>query len=281
MKKQTKHTKGFTLVELIVVLVILAILIALLVPALTGYIDKANEKAAIAECRQVVVATQGKASELYGKDEFSHSKMDSLTDEILKLAEVDGTIDSWDFDSSTAALKTLTYTTKKNITVLYEDKKYTVLKARSLMGSAKGLTILSNLLHNQKDMTVDSTKPSLNNKSRVLQNYLMEENGGKLPGLNASEKALYEKLGIKNVDTDQVAWKPVYSANGEIFLVADSKKSSDLGAAYGYVIYYNNKYYAHKSADGKKYSDIWISDQGAVIDVDSNDSEWEEVTLDS
>ena len=36
--------KGFTLVELIVVLVILAILAALLVPALIGYIDRANEE---------------------------------------------------------------------------------------------------------------------------------------------------------------------------------------------------------------------------------------------
>ena len=34
--------RGFTLVELIVVLVILAILAALLIPALTGYIDKAK-----------------------------------------------------------------------------------------------------------------------------------------------------------------------------------------------------------------------------------------------
>lgn len=40
-----KHKKnGFTLVELIVVLVILAVLAALLVPALTGYIDKARKK---------------------------------------------------------------------------------------------------------------------------------------------------------------------------------------------------------------------------------------------
>ena len=39
-----KHKKnGFTLVELIVVLVILAVLAALLVPALTGYIDKARK----------------------------------------------------------------------------------------------------------------------------------------------------------------------------------------------------------------------------------------------
>ena len=42
--RKMKNKKGFTLVELIVVLVILAILAALLVPALTGYIDKANNQ---------------------------------------------------------------------------------------------------------------------------------------------------------------------------------------------------------------------------------------------
>lgn len=58
--------KGFTLVELIVVLVILAILAALLVPALTGYIDKAKEKKIVAETRMVVMAVQTVASETYG-----------------------------------------------------------------------------------------------------------------------------------------------------------------------------------------------------------------------
>ena len=62
-----KEKKGFTLVELIVVLVILAILAALLVPALTGYIDRANNQKVIATTRQVVMAAQTCTSEAYGK----------------------------------------------------------------------------------------------------------------------------------------------------------------------------------------------------------------------
>ena len=111
MEKSRKN--GFTLVELIVVLVILAILAALLVPALTGYIDKARQSAVIAETRSVLQAVQTEVSELYGKDEYAEqaraassftiaSKDDNampggvqkLTglkaryDEIVKLAEV-------------------------------------------------------------------------------------------------------------------------------------------------------------------------------------------------
>ena len=65
--RNLKNKKGFTLVELIVVLVILAILAALLVPALTGYIDKANQDKVTAECRQVTMAAQTVASEYYGQ----------------------------------------------------------------------------------------------------------------------------------------------------------------------------------------------------------------------
>ena len=58
-----KNKKGFTLVEVIVVLVILAILAALLIPAMTGWIKKANEKTIAAEARNVQLALQTVVSE--------------------------------------------------------------------------------------------------------------------------------------------------------------------------------------------------------------------------
>jgi len=68
LKKQLKKNrkKGFTLVEVIVVLVILAILAAIAIPALTGYIDKANQRALISEGRNIQVALQEIVTEQYG-----------------------------------------------------------------------------------------------------------------------------------------------------------------------------------------------------------------------
>lgn len=66
-KKNTK--RGFTLVELIVVLVILAILAALLIPALTGYIDKARKSQVVAETRMLTQAVQTEMSTVYALNE--------------------------------------------------------------------------------------------------------------------------------------------------------------------------------------------------------------------
>ena len=49
--KKILTKKGFTLIELIVVIAILAILAAILIPAVTNYIDEANEAAATSNAR--------------------------------------------------------------------------------------------------------------------------------------------------------------------------------------------------------------------------------------
>lgn len=86
MAKNNKR-RGFTLVELIVVLVILAILAALLVPALTGYIDKAKKNQVIAETRMLTQAAQTELSSLYATDEFAEQNIyESYT-----IASKDGT----------------------------------------------------------------------------------------------------------------------------------------------------------------------------------------------
>ena len=115
--------KGFTLVELIVVLVILAILAALLIPALTGYIDKAKKKSIVAETRQVVMAAQTLSDEYYGTQKagtFDSTKIDN--GKVKELAEVTGTINSITY-------QTTSETGKKSIgtvlTVEYTDGTYT------------------------------------------------------------------------------------------------------------------------------------------------------------
>ena len=92
MFKKLKDKKGFTLVELIVVLVILAILAALLVPALTGYIDKALKESVVAETLSAVMAAQTIVSEKYGTTKGDVTLTADDYTAIKNLAEVPGTI---------------------------------------------------------------------------------------------------------------------------------------------------------------------------------------------
>lgn len=87
-QKRRSKKGGFTLVELIVVLVILAILAALLIPALTGYIDRAKEKNVIAETRQCVMAAQTLYDEAYANVKKNGTADIPANDKILALAEL-------------------------------------------------------------------------------------------------------------------------------------------------------------------------------------------------
>ncbi len=118
LKKDNK--KGFTLVELIVVLVILAILAALLIPALTGYIDKAKKKQIVAETRQAVMAAQTLADEEYAKSTtFTAGDLTTVTsitvNDIKTLAEVPGTINSVNVDAD-GKITSLEYSNGKTCT---------------------------------------------------------------------------------------------------------------------------------------------------------------------
>ena len=150
MFKKLKDKKGFTLVELIVVLVILAILAALLVPALTGYIDKAREQSLISEGSMVLTAAQATVSEAYGTGDISVNddktvtvkNAEALKEQINQLAEVKDDA-SWKFD-----IEVGTETNYKSIKVknlIYCDGKNAIAydKDSNWGSTQKGIKVLT------------------------------------------------------------------------------------------------------------------------------------------
>ena len=109
IEKWKKSKKGFTLVEIIVVLVIIAILAAIAIPAMTGWIDKANERASYAEARTVLLAAQTLASESYGTGTATASAL-----AVKELADVAGTVSGITVNTSTGEVTGLTYDDGKN-----------------------------------------------------------------------------------------------------------------------------------------------------------------------
>ncbi|MFI3327342.1 MAG: prepilin-type N-terminal cleavage/methylation domain-containing protein [Clostridia bacterium] len=112
-KAKLKNSKGFTMIELIIVIAIIVILAAIAVPTFAGFIDNANKTSATSEARNVYMA--------------------------LKIIAVENEIDGTAYDATAAATEakidaavttgTVTissFTSEADIDFTYNDGKYTV-----------------------------------------------------------------------------------------------------------------------------------------------------------
>lgn len=127
-QKRRSKKGGFTLVEL----VILAILAALLIPALTGYIDRAKEKNVIAETRQCVMAAQTLYDEAYANVKKNGTAAIPSDTDILELADLTGkgTLGTGDTDKVQFKGNKVSHLVYKNngVTCTYNGSTYDCAK---------------------------------------------------------------------------------------------------------------------------------------------------------
>ncbi len=254
--------RGFTLVEVIVVLVILAILAALLIPAMTRWIDKAGEKSAIVECRQVVVAAQGTASEAYGMTGGTIGT-DSMMSEpylsqIRTLSEVLGAIGAIVIDDR-AQVTYVEYTSPKGILVVYDITKNPVYQTSTgSSGNASVIAAAADRLLQDLMNSPGWDDLSRDKQSQALQQALLDLYNGTYPQLTPEYQQLLADKGLNN--TDGLNWRPILSSNGQLLLVG-SNAPSDKANPQGVLIYYNGSFYYHSNYNGSGVSSSYVSDK--------------------
>lgn len=175
MFKKLKDKKGFTLVELIVVLVILAILAALLIPALTGYIDKANKEKVVAETRMVVMAAQTEASSLYGKagagNDLSKATSDALNGaakEAISLAELSNkSVGAYASLKANGEVDAVYYIDATYMGV-YTGKQYTVYKKSDIKTGDAEASLLAKVTANAFAFEIKDSNPAIKGSAEIV-----------------------------------------------------------------------------------------------------------------
>lgn len=110
---------GFTLVEAIAGMGLLTLMVTISTIPLISYIDKTNQQRAIIETRTVVLTAHLTLYEKLG--ETSNLNDNSLINEIIKIADVDGQIIKIDGEGN--EISYLHYRSNDNIDVIYDVKE--------------------------------------------------------------------------------------------------------------------------------------------------------------
>lgn len=252
-----KKIKGFTLVELIVILVILAILSAILIPALTGYIDKAREKQVLVECHFAVEAAQTIEYERYAKDQNGYVTQKAHFPEIKELAEVPGEILLITVNDGSAITR-LEYR-NHGMTAIYEKGH----KPELYIKDDSRDHALSEDLSSFKDYAewVKTSTSNLLNWNRYLE-WADENNVKELPAVSDEVKK-----GSSYEGTD-LYWHPYIIGSGEnrvIIYVANKRnqdKTNSASSEYGNIISINGTLYEHKGGD----SNAFVGKLGSTYD---------------
>lgn len=77
-----KDTKGFTLIEVVIVLVIISVLVAILVPSINSWIGKSRKKAFLSEANSVKQACQAQMSDAMASGEGYDTEDTKLKTEV-------------------------------------------------------------------------------------------------------------------------------------------------------------------------------------------------------